>query len=180
MFFDLRTIYGDPSLERALKERIISWLQVEPFFLRYAAANVLRFEPPLSWTGRIKVERKGEHRGLVDIKKAGIFAITEGVKILALEAGLVDGGTRERLAALVTAGTLTPVQAEDLESSFNFMVHLRLRGQVTAIQDGREPTNFIDLRQLNRMEQGRLQIALEGVRTFQSFLSLRFDLDMLR
>jgi CBS domain-containing protein len=180
MFFDLRTIYGDPTLERALKSHIASWLQIEPFFLRYAAANVLRFEPPLSWTGRVKVERKGEHRGLVDIKKAGIFAITEGVKVLALEAGIVDGGTRERLTALVTAGTLTPVQAEDLESSFNFMVHLRLRGQVAAIQEGREPTNFIDLRQLNRMEQGRLQMALEGVRTFQSFLKLRFDLDMLR
>jgi len=180
MFFDLRTLYGDASLVRTLKGNIASWLQLEPFFLRYAAANVLRFNPPLGWMGRIKVERKGKHRGLLDIKKAGIFPITEGVKVLALEAGNVDGGTRERLLALVAAGTLTPVQAEDLESSFNFMVYLRLRGQVTAIQEGREPSNFIDLRQLSRMEHGRLQIALEGVRTFQSFLNMRFDLNLLR
>jgi CBS domain-containing protein len=180
MFFDLRTLHGDSCLERALKEHILRWLQLEPMFLRYAAAGVLRFKPPLGWFGRIKVEQKGDHRGLLDIKKAGIFAITEGVKVLALEAGILDGGTRERLAALVTAGTLSPVQAEDLESSFNFMVHLRLRGQVAALQAGREPTNFIDLRQLNRMEVGRLRLALEGVRTFQSFLSLRFSLDLLR
>jgi hypothetical protein len=30
------------------------------------------------------------------------------------------------------------------------------------------------------MEVGRLRLALEGVRTFQSFLSLRFSLDLLR
>ena len=30
-------------------------------------------------------------------KKAGIFAITEGVKVLSMEAGHMDGGTRERI-----------------------------------------------------------------------------------
>jgi len=179
MFFDLRTLYGDPALECALKEHILRWLQLEPLFLRYAAAGVLRFKPPLGWFGRVKVEKKGEHHGLLDIKKAGIFAITEGVKVLALESGIIGGGTRERLAALVTAGTLSPQQAEDLQSSFYFMVQLRLRGQVAAIQAGREPSNFIDLRQLNRMEVERLKLALEEMQTFQSFISLRISLDLL-
>jgi hypothetical protein len=30
------------------------------------------------------------------------------------------------------------------------------------------------------MEMGRLKLALEGVRTFQEFLSLRFQLELLR
>jgi len=180
MFFDLRTLYGDPSLERSLKERIAARLQLEPQFLRYAAANVMRFAPPLGWFGRIRVEREGVHRGLLDVKKAGIFAITEGLKVLALEAGIVDGGTRDRLQALVDAKVLGRVQADDLETSLNFLVHLRLRGQVAAIREEREPTNFIDLKQLNRMERGRLKLALEGVGTFQEFLNLRFQLDLLR
>jgi len=180
MFFDLRTIYGDASLEQALKEHVVRRLQIEPMFLRYAAANVLRFKTPLDWFGRIKVEKKGERAGLLDVKKAGIFTITEGVKVLALEAGILDGGTRERLAALVAAGKMTNKQAEDLETSLNFLVHLRLRNQVAAIRAGNEPTNFIDLHHLNRMEMGRLKLALEGVRTFQEFLSLRFQLDLLR
>jgi len=97
-----------------------------------------------------------------------------------LEAGILDGGTRERLAALVAAGKMGNKQAEDLETSFNFLVHMRLRNQVAAIRAGHEPTNFIDLHHLNRMEMGRLKLALEGVRTFQEFLSLRFQLDLLR
>ena len=180
MFFDLRTIFGDPSLEQSLKEHIVGHLQLEPMFLRYAAANVLRFKVPLVWFGRIRAEKKGAHAGQLDVKKAGIFAITEGVKVLALEAGILDGGTRERLAALVAAGKMASKQAEDLETSFNFLVHLRLRNQVAAIRAGQEPTNFIDLSHLNRMEMGRLKLALEGVRTFHEFLSLRFQLDLLR
>jgi len=180
MFFDLRTVYGDPAMEQALKAQITARLQLESLFLRYAAASVMRFKTPLGWSGRIKVEEKGEHRGLLDVKKAGIFAITQGIKVLALQTGILDGGTRERVSALVAAGTLTQVQADDLETSFNFLVHQRLRGQVSAIREGREPNNFVDLKQLNRMEMGRLKLALEGVRAFQEFLNLRFQLDLLR
>jgi CBS domain-containing protein len=180
MFFDLRTLFGDPAMEQALKEHIIAYLQIEPMFLRYAAANVLRFKTPLGMFGRIKVEKAGEHRGLLDLKKAGIFALTEGIKVLALEAGVMGGGTRERLSALVDAGVFNRSRADDLETSFNTLVYFRLRCQVTAVRAGREPSNFIDLQRLSRTEKGRLKLALEGVGTFQEFLNLRFSLDLLR
>ena len=180
MFFDLRTLYGDPSLEQALKAHIARRLQLEPLFLRYAAANVLRFHTPLNWFGRFRVEREGERRGQLDVKKAGIFAITEGVKVLALEAGIMDGGTCERLAGLVAAGVFDQSRADDLETTFNTLVYFRLRGQVNAIRGGATPTNYIDLQHFSRTEKGRLKLALEGVDTFQEFLSLRFALDLLR
>ena len=180
MFFDLRTLYGDPYLERSLKEQILQRLQRDAVFLLRMAENVLRFRPPLGWFGRIKVERKGEHRGLLDVKKAGLFAITEGVKILALEAGEMGGGTRERIRLLAERKVLTREEADDLEASFNFLVILRLRGQVAAIRQGRAPVNHIDLNHFNRMEKGRLRLALEGVRTFQGFLKRHFRLDMIR
>ncbi len=180
MFFDLRTLYGDPSLERALKTHITGSLRREVAFLVRTAANVLRFKPPLGWFGRIKVEKKGAQRGLLDIKKAGIFAITEGIKVLALEAGLLDGGTRERLQSLAEAKVLGRGQAEDLEASFNFLVFLRLRSQVTAIREGRKPSNHIALDNLNHMERGRLRLALEEVGAFQDFLRSHFQLDLVR
>jgi CBS domain-containing protein len=180
MFFDLRTLYGDPSLEAALKAHVAERLHRDATFLVRTAANVLRFPPPLGWFGRIKVERKGAQDGLLEVKKAGIFAITEGVKVLALESGILYGGTRERLRDLVTASVLSPEAADDLEASYNFLVFVRLRGQVDAIRRGQEPTNLIALDQLNRMEKGRLRLALEGVRSFQEFLGRHFHLDLVR
>jgi CBS domain-containing protein len=180
MLFDLRTLYGDPAMERAIKEHISGRLQTEPMFLRYAAANVLRFRVPIGWFGRFQVEERGDFRGQLDVKKAGIFAITEGLKVLALAEGIVGGGTRDRLEALVSAGVFDRARADDLETCFSTLVYFRLRGQVAAIHEGRKPNNYIDLQHFTRTEKGRLKLALEGVETFQEFLRLRYSLDLLR
>lgn len=179
MFFDIRTIYGDPSFEQELKSRIAEHLHRNSMFLAHTAVNVLSFKVPLGWFGRIKTVKKGEHLGKFDIKKAGIFAVTEGIKVLALEAGLLSGGTHERLQELVNATILTPELALDIEESFNFLIFLRLRGQVKAIREGREPGNFLSLKLLNRMEKERLKMALREVGSFQDFLERHFRLDLI-
>ncbi|MEJ2491513.1 MAG: DUF294 nucleotidyltransferase-like domain-containing protein [Desulfuromonadales bacterium] len=56
MFFDLRTIYGDPELEKGLREMLIAHFREEKMFLTRSAANVNRFKPPLGLFGGIKVE----------------------------------------------------------------------------------------------------------------------------
>lgn len=47
-----------------------------------------------------------------------------------------------------------------------------------AIRQGLTPTNHIPLDHLNRMEQGRLRLAFEEVRTLQAFMARRFRLDL--
>lgn len=180
MLLDVRTIYGDPSLVQDLKSHIYGHVERNQGFLMRMAKNMMGFAPPLGWFGRIKTERKGEHRGMLEIKKAGIFAITDGIKSLALQAYKLDGGTYERIAALVAAEVLTPLQAGDIEESFEFLVHLRLRGHVQAVRDDRTPNNYIALDQLNRMEQARLRSALEGVAKFQEFVRHHFNLHLLQ
>jgi len=180
MFFDLRTLYGDATLELALKGHISAYLSKNASFLARTAKNVLRFRTPIGLFGRFKLEKDGPHRGEMDVKKAGIFAITEGVKVLALEAGKLNGGTRERITALTRGGILGKDLSEDLVESFDFLVQLRLRGQVAAVQAGREPSNYIAMAQLNHMEQGRLRLAFDAVNTFQEFLTQHFQLDFVR
>lgn len=179
MLFDVRTVWGDPGFERALSEHIVGRTREDAIFLARMAANVLRFPPPLGFFGRIKVEKKGPHRGRLDVKKAGIFAITEGVKALAMEAGILGGGTRERLTGLRERKVLTPKQTEDLEASFNLLTFIRLRGQVEAIATGREPSNHIAPGGLNLLERGRIRLAFEAVKSFQSFLRLHFQLNLV-
>lgn len=180
MLLDARTIYGDPCLVQDLKSHIYSHLERSQGFLMRMAKNMMGFAPPLGWFGSIKTERKGEHRGMLEIKKAGIFAITDGIKSLALQARKLDGGTHERIAALVAAEVLTPLQAGDIEESFEFLVQMRLRGHVQAVRDGRTPNNYIALDELNRMEQARLRSALEGVAKFQEFVRHHFNLHLLQ
>ena len=130
--------------------------------------------------GRFKLEKEGIHRGKIDIKKAGIFAITEGIKVLSLETGRLDGGTHDRITSLAESRVLSRDLSEDIEASFSFLVGLRLRGQIAAINAGEEPSNFLALNQINHMEQARLRLAFEAVRSFQEFLELHFQLDFVR
>jgi CBS domain-containing protein len=180
MFFDLRTIYGDESLERGLKNMLADYFSNEQMFLSWTAANANRFKPPLGLFGGIKVEHGEEHRGQIDVKKAGIFAITEGMKALAMESGVMDGGTRERLQSLVEKGVLKQKVADNLEASYNFLVFLRLRCQVDNIKADREPSNYITLSKLNHMEKGRLKLAFEEVNEFHEFLRVHFRVHLLR
>ena len=179
MFMDLRTLYGDPAFELALKRHIYAYTRDNPVFLMRMAQNMTRFATPIGWFGRLKVEKDGEHRGQVDIKKAGIFAITDGIKSLALEAGRLDGSTHDRIEMLAAEGVLGERQAADLQASFDFLVLMRLRGQVEALRQGRTPDNYIAVETLNAMEQGELKLALDGVAQFQEFIRKHFRLHLL-
>ena len=180
MFFDLRTVYGDLSFEKALKQKLAEHFSQGSMLLTHSAANVNRFKPPLGLFGGIKAEHDEEHKGQVEIKKAGIFAITEGVKALAMEAGIMDGGTRERIEILVEKGIINEKFADNLDASYNFLVYLRLRFQVEDLRAGREPSNYITLSKLNHMEKGRLKLALEEVNEFHEFLRMHFRVHLLR
>ncbi|MFW2132791.1 putative nucleotidyltransferase substrate binding domain-containing protein [Ectothiorhodospira haloalkaliphila] len=180
MFTDIRTLHGDQSLEKQLKQHIYKRLAENKLFLMRMAENMLRFQPPLGWRGKIKTGAQGAGRGQVDLKKGGIFALTDGIKALALEAGALDGGTHQRLQMLVRKGVLAKDQAGDLEESFDFLVLMRLRGQVRDIEKGKTPGNTVMLDELSQMEQGKLRIAFEDVAKFQRFISSHFNLGLLR
>lgn len=175
MVADLRIVAGDTALEQALKRHIAGRLQADELYLGHMTANLLRFAVPLGWFGRIRTE-KGEHAGTIDLKRAGIFAITEGVKILALGHGVQETGTALRIERLVELDVLNRKEADDLAASFFALVYFRLRSQVDAISYDREPDNRIRLADLNRMELGRLKSALEGVRAFQESVGSRYRL----
>ncbi|WP_303720725.1 DUF294 nucleotidyltransferase-like domain-containing protein [Malonomonas rubra] len=180
MFSDMRTLWGDSSLELDLQRHVIQRASENGIFLAHMAANVCRFPPPLGMFGRIKAEKNGPHIGMIDLKKGGIFAITEGVKTLALEIGVLEGSTTDKLKVLQEQEVLNEKQVGDLDAAFNLLTFFRLRSQIAARVAGRDPDNHMAPSSLNRVERGRLKVALEVVESFQGSLSSHFQLNMLR
>ncbi len=179
-FIDLRTVFGSPAFEQDLKKRIYEESAANNLFLLRMVEGGLRFTPPLGWFGKIKGESAGEHSGELEIKKAGIFAITDGIKALAVQGQALNGSSLQRLETLHAAGVIDGRLSAALDEAFRFLVLLRLRGQVEDLRDGREPDNYIRLDRLNVMEKGRLRIALTSVEKFQEFLKHHFGLHLVR
>jgi CBS domain-containing protein len=179
MFSDLRTLYGMERFELELKELIKELVAKESLFLAHMAKNVLRFPPPIGFLGNIKTEKEGKYKGKLDIKKAVIFPITEGVKILCLEEGIISGTTVEKINRLMELNLMPKSDLLELETSFIFAVNLRLKSQLNEISRNEIPSNYIDVKRLNHIEMDRLKIALSVVKTLQSFLSSKFNLSFI-
>ena len=180
MFSDVRLLFGDPALVQSLRDCMGQRVRESTLFVAHMAKNILRFPPPLGWFGRLRLEAEGEHRGTLNIKKAGVFALTEGAKLLALSAGVSGVGTWERIVALGEAGELSPDEVLGLQASYNYLVYVRLRSQVSAVIAGQKPSDFVDPRSLNFIEMRRLRDAFGAVKSFQNLLKLRYRLDFIR
>jgi CBS domain-containing protein len=64
------------------------------------AANALDSRPPLGIFRRFVVDRDGEHRDSLDIKKRGVLPVTEIARLHALARGVAAVNTEERLETL--------------------------------------------------------------------------------
>jgi len=179
MLQEFRTIHGDPRFEAQLHAHIREILERFALFFPYMARNIARFPPPLGMFGQIRVERRGEHRGEVDIKKAGIFAITEGASLLALENGATGGSTWDKLDLLRQRGVLPAGDVEIIDQAFTYLVQLRLQRQLKALTAGKKPSNHVNPLVMTDLERDQLRRALKGVNTFLRIMRERFKLDFI-
>jgi CBS domain-containing protein len=179
MFQDFRTVWGEPRFEAELHAHLLNTLQHFALFFPYMARHIARFPPPVGMFGHIRVERRGEHRGEVDLKKAGIFAVTEGASLLALENGVVGGSTWDKLDLLRQRRILPAGDVEIIYQAYTNLVQMRLQRQLNALNAGKPPSNYLNPLAIPDVERDRLRQALRGVATFQRILRDRYKIDFI-
>ncbi|PLX89314.1 MAG: signal transduction protein [Desulfuromonas sp.] len=179
MFQDFRTVVGSPEFEQQLHEFIQAATRRNSLFFPYVAKNVVRFPAPIGMFGRIKVERSGTDRGRVNLKKAGIFAITAGISLLALEQNIHQGTTWDKIEALEKARLFSASDAATFSEAFTTLVNLRLQGQLDDIANDRPPGNSIDPMRLTERSRSQLRQALRGVNQLLRVLRDHYRLDLI-
>ncbi|WP_034628601.1 putative nucleotidyltransferase substrate binding domain-containing protein [Desulfocurvibacter africanus] len=176
---DARHILGDAALTEGLRAHLVRKLADAPVLLRYLAREALRFDPPLGFFGGLQVERGGSAHGRLDVKKGGLFPIMQGAKTLALEHGIAETSTFDRLDRLAEAGVLPETLCRDLCEAYEHIQALRVRGQIERLRAGLPPDNAIDPRGLSALERDRLRQCLKLVASFQGLLSEKYGLRLL-
>lgn len=179
VFQDLRVLHGDISFETELRSHICDCTRHNSIFFPSMARNIVRFKPPLGMFSRLLVEKKGEHRGKLDLKKGGLFALTRGISLIALEAGIMGGTTWDKLQRLHHLQLVSDHDLETMQDSFTFLIMMRLKKQLIALSSGKEPDNFVDPLVLNERDRDQLRAALRGVDTLLHILKSRYKLDQI-
>ncbi|MDH3585852.1 MAG: DUF294 nucleotidyltransferase-like domain-containing protein [Gammaproteobacteria bacterium] len=176
IFFDLRCIYGDTRLVDELKESIRTDAKRNELFLALMAKNAMNFQPPLGFFRQFVLEKSGEHKNTLDIKKHGIMPIVEIARIRALAAGEVRITTRNRLRAAAKAGEITEPDAASLIDALDFIEKLRVEHQNRQLHVGKRPDNHLSPDELSPLVRQNLKSAFNQVSISQSALLNRFHL----
>jgi CBS domain-containing protein len=176
IFFDLRCVAGDARLVDELKKSIRDVARKNEIFLALMARNAMAYEPPLGFFRQFVLERSGEHKHTLDLKRQGIMPIVEIARIRSLAAGEPGISTRNRLLAAARAKEITATDAANLIDALDFIEKLRIEHQGRQLQAGRKPDNHLAPNELSPRVRQNLKSAFAQVRVSQAALLNRFHL----
>ena len=158
---------GRVDLLRKAKAALIESMRSERVYLARFAHAVEAFETPIGLFNNLK--------SALDLKKGGIFPIVHGVRALALEHGLTETSTADRIRKLAEQNVLREDFSRELLQAFHFLSGLRLdsqldeqAGQGTLVKPGA----------LTTAERDLLRDAFKIVKQFREFLRRHYNFGM--
>jgi CBS domain-containing protein len=172
IFYDATAVAGDESLLSRAKQALVDRLAHERVFLGRFAKSIEAFEPPIGLFNRLKLA-EGDGDAL-DLKKGGIFPIVHGVRSLAIEQGLEETNTFERLARLGELDLLKPEFARHLARALDYLQTLRLDAQLDAAASG----SLLRPGELTSMDRDLLRDSFQVVKQLRDLLRHHFNLNM--
>lgn len=171
VMFDLRPIHGDVHLFDHVQDEVLAQARKNSIFIAHMVSNSLKHQPPLGMFGQLKTEKTKDGRHAVDLKHGGVVPIVDIARVYALEAGIKDANTHERLEAGRQAKILSDDGARSLLAAFDFIAMTRLRHQAEQIRAGRKPDNYLVPNEISPLERSQLKDSFQIVRTIQQSLA---------
>ena len=159
IFFDFMSLTGDASLCQDLRGVVKKALARNPGFMYFLLENDLKAKPPLGLLGRFVLDKTPEHKGEISLKLAGSIFIVDCVRMFLLELGVDATTTVDRIDTLLKNNVLNQETAEHLKAALEAFTFLRLRREIELIDQGREPSHYIDPYALTKNEQEILKEA---------------------
>jgi CBS domain-containing protein len=176
IFCDARAVAGDENLLRHVKDRMYRLLGDHRSFYSQFAKTTVAFGTPLGFFTNFVLEK---NRDELDIKKGGIFPIVHGVRSLALEYRLPQTNTVDRITALSQRNLFQPSFGTELIEAFAFMSALRAQAGLRKIERELPQDNYMNPKELNKLERELLRDSLKIVNEFKKFITYHFKLGMI-
>ncbi len=170
IFFDLRAIHGDALMVEALQAHMLERASSNSIFLAALAANALDASTPLGIFRRFVVDRDGEHRDSLDLKKRGILLATDTARLHALAHCIAAVNTDDRLEALARDKHMAIGDSRNLADALRFMQQLRIQHQAAQVSRGETPDNFLNPNDLPKLAREQLRDAFTILDDAQSAL----------
>lgn len=174
IFFDFKGTYGHLELADELKAYLLKSIRGWSGFLRNMTENALYFSPPIGLFGKIKVETEGAHKNAFDIKYA-MLPIIDVTRVYALQNGIAQTNTLNRLFRLYTRHAITAKEYTDVTQAYDYLMKLRFRRQITTLMDEQaQPDNYINPDNLSGLDRTMLREIFKMIEKLQQKLGIEF------
>lgn len=179
IFFDMRPLHGDATLQAKLQRHVLTAAPESKVFLAHLAKQATAHEPPLGFFRGLVLEKAGDHKDALDIKRGGIGTVVELARAHALSVGSPAVNTQARIHAAREAGIFGDERADDLRDAYEFISYVRLRHQANQVRRGEPVDNFVAPRELSSFDKRHLREAFAIVRAAQSALAHRYPMQYI-
>lgn len=172
-FFDMRAIHGNEELAQAVHEQAVATARRAPRMHAHLAALAARREPPLGFFRGLVVDRSGEYRNTLNVKKGGTAALVQMARLFAIADGKDVLSTRQRIEQSA-GGPVSRRSAEDLTAVFDFLGAITLQHQAEQVRAGQAPDYQLAPDALSKLDREHLRDAFHIIKSMQNALSIKY------
>mgnify|MGYP000941519433 FL=1 len=173
IFFDAYSVAGVKALLIELKDYLFEQLHDKDIFMAYFAKATLAFETPSKIANFLTTVND------IDIKKAGVFPIVQGIRSLALREKIRETRTVNRIKILEQKNILSSELASELVEAFDVLGTVRLKSQLKQLNKGDRINNSVDTHTLSKIERDLLKDSFKIVINFKKFVNRTFQIDKI-
>jgi CBS domain-containing protein len=176
IFFDFRPGYGELQLGYRLRDHLSSKAPHQDIFLFHLAKDCLESRPPLTFFRNFIVEKDGEHKNSLDIKKRGLVPFVDFARLFSLKYGIKETNTVKRLELLYEKEHISKELYTETVEAYEFQMQLRFIHQLKCMEEGKEPDNYINPSELSDLEKQTLKEAFAVIGKLQSVIKDMFPM----
>jgi CBS domain-containing protein len=174
IFFDFRPGFGKPALAQDLRRHLNEISRRQEIYLLHLARECMAGRAPLSFFKNFIVEKDGEHKNKLDIKRQGLTPFVNFARVMALKHGINETNTLARFKVLAKEGHISEELWASSCDAYEMQMQLRLIHQLNQIEEGVLPDNHIDPAELSDLEKRMLRDSFEVIERLHSVLKTIF------
>lgn len=133
----------------------------DPFF--QLARQVIHLPLALGHFGRWRIDKSPEHKWEIDLERLALTPLVMAVRVLAVHAGVHEGGTLRRVRELLYRGALDVDLAERLLKAFQCLMELRIESEIRTEESGA----FANPEDFSMEKDARVRSSVESVLSLQ-------------
>jgi CBS domain-containing protein len=169
IFFDFRTVFGDPQYAIQLKAHIDKTTYDRADFYKRLADDTLKYKMPVNIFKSATTGSPSAKTEVMDLK-TGIMPITDFARIYSLYHRISESNTILRLERIFQKGELEKAEFEEIIHAYDFLMSVRFKRQISALLENETPKNIISAQDLTEIERSTIRSIFLQIITYQSRL----------